>query len=100
MIADRSAIEALMPHFAPLLEESNKDDHDNDGITDLYDLDDDNDGIYDLWKGLMVVMVQTHSTTITTASPMQTIGTMIMMEFLKALSTFLHSKHWALTHST
>ena len=48
IITDKSAIEALMPRFAPLLEESNKDDHDNDGVSDLYDLDDDNDGIYDL----------------------------------------------------
>ena len=48
IIADRSAIEALMPYFSTLLEESNKDDHDNDGVSDLYDLDDDNDGIYDL----------------------------------------------------
>jgi|TARA_B100001094_G_scaffold295134_1_gene316226 heat shock protein beta len=48
IIADESAIAALMPYFAPLLEESNKDDHDNDGVSDLYDLDDDNDGIYDL----------------------------------------------------
>ena len=31
-----------------LVEESNRNDHDNDGISDLYDLDDDNDGIYDL----------------------------------------------------
>ena len=30
------------------LEESRADDHDNDGIDDLTDLDDDNDGIYDL----------------------------------------------------
>ena len=31
-----------------MLEESGADDHDNDGIDDLNDLDDDNDGIYDL----------------------------------------------------
>jgi hypothetical protein len=48
IITDKSAIAALMPRFAPLLEESNKEDHDNDGVSDLYDLDDDNDGIYDL----------------------------------------------------
>ena len=48
IIADEAAIEALMPYFSTLLEESNKDDHDNDGVSDLYDLDDDNDGIYDL----------------------------------------------------
>jgi hypothetical protein len=48
IIADKSAIAAFMPMYASLLEESNKDDHDNDGVSDLYDLDDDNDGIYDL----------------------------------------------------
>ena len=31
-----------------LLEETMADDHDNDGVSDLYDLDDDNDGAYDL----------------------------------------------------
>ena len=31
-----------------MFEESGADDHDNDGIDDLNDLDDDNDGIYDL----------------------------------------------------
>ncbi|MCS5537618.1 MAG: hypothetical protein NZ770_05890, partial [Candidatus Poseidoniaceae archaeon] len=34
--------------YGLMLEESAKDDHDNDGINDLEDLDDDNDGIYDL----------------------------------------------------
>ena len=48
IITDLSAIEALAPMYAGLLEESAKDDHDNDGINDLNDLDDDNDGIYDL----------------------------------------------------
>ena len=48
IISDESAIAALMPYYSSLLEESNKEDHDNDGISDLYDLDDDNDGIYDL----------------------------------------------------
>ena len=48
IITDLSAIEALAPMYAGLLEESSKDDHDNDGINDLADLDDDNDGIYDL----------------------------------------------------
>ena len=48
IISDESAIAALMPYYSTLLEESNKDDHDNDGVSDLYDLDDDNDGIYDL----------------------------------------------------
>ena len=48
IITDLSAIEALAPSHSLFLEESNKDDHDNDGINDLADLDDDNDGIYDL----------------------------------------------------
>ena len=48
IITDLSAIEALAPMYVGLLEESSKDDHDNDGINDLADLDDDNDGIYDL----------------------------------------------------
>ena len=48
IITDLSAIEALAPSYSMFLEESNKDDHDNDGINDLADLDDDNDGIYDL----------------------------------------------------
>ncbi|DAC31848.1 MAG TPA: hypothetical protein HA356_04560, partial [Candidatus Poseidoniaceae archaeon] len=48
IITDLSAIEALAPSYAFFLEESSKDDHDNDGINDLADLDDDNDGIYDL----------------------------------------------------
>ncbi|MEZ8000990.1 MAG: DUF4129 domain-containing protein [Candidatus Poseidoniaceae archaeon] len=48
IISDEAAIAALMPYYSTLLEESNKDDHDNDGVSDLYDLDDDNDGIYDL----------------------------------------------------
>ena len=43
-----SAILALSETYSVLLEESNKEDHDNDGINDLNDLDDDNDGIYDL----------------------------------------------------
>jgi hypothetical protein len=48
IITDLSAIEALAPAYSSFLEESSKDDHDNDGINDLADLDDDNDGIYDL----------------------------------------------------
>ena len=43
-----SAILAFSETYSVLLEESNKEDHDNDGINDLNDLDDDNDGIYDL----------------------------------------------------
>ena len=48
IISDLSAVEALMASSNFLVEESNRNDHDNDGISDLYDLDDDNDGIYDL----------------------------------------------------
>ena len=48
VIHDTAAIEAIMASNNFLVEESNRDDHDNDGISDLYDLDDDNDGIYDL----------------------------------------------------
>ena len=39
---------SLNPAYGLMLEESGADDHDNDGIDDLNDLDDDNDGIYDL----------------------------------------------------
>ena len=48
VINDMSAILALSESYSLFLEESNKEDHDNDGINDLNDLDDDNDGIYDL----------------------------------------------------
>jgi len=48
IISDLAAVEAVMSSNNFLVEESNKNDHDNDGISDLYDLDDDNDGIYDL----------------------------------------------------
>ena len=48
VINDLSAIAALSQTYSIFLEESNKEDHDNDGINDLNDLDDDNDGIYDL----------------------------------------------------
>jgi hypothetical protein len=48
VINDLSAIAALSESYSIFLEESNKEDHDNDGINDLNDLDDDNDGIYDL----------------------------------------------------
>jgi len=48
VINDLSAIAALSQTYSIFLEESNKEDHDNDGINDLDDLDDDNDGIYDL----------------------------------------------------
>jgi hypothetical protein len=48
IISDLAAVEAVMASNNFLVEESNKNDHDNDGISDLYDLDDDNDGIYDL----------------------------------------------------
>ena len=46
-VSDRSAL-ALDPSYGFFLEETNTDDHDNDGIDDLNDLDDDNDGINDL----------------------------------------------------
>ena len=46
-ISDMSAL-ALDPSYGFFLEETNTDDHDNDGIDDLNDLDDDNDGINDL----------------------------------------------------
>ena len=39
---------SLNADYGYMLEESSSDDHDNDGISDLNDLDDDNDGIYDL----------------------------------------------------
>ena len=48
VISDTSALLALSETYSVMLEESNKEDHDNDGINDLNDLDDDNDGIYDL----------------------------------------------------
>ena len=46
-IGDPSVL-ALDTGYGSMLEESSADDHDNDGINDLDDLDDDNDGIYDL----------------------------------------------------
>ena len=46
-VSDPSAL-ALGPQYGFFLEETNTDDHDNDGIDDLNDLDDDNDGINDL----------------------------------------------------
>ena len=46
-IGDTSVLN-LDPGYGPMLEESSADDHDNDGVNDLNDLDDDNDGIYDL----------------------------------------------------
>jgi len=46
-IGDTSVL-SLDPGYGMMLEESGADDHDNDGINDLNDLDDDNDGIYDL----------------------------------------------------
>ena len=46
-IYDTSSL-SLNPTYGLMLEESGADDHDNDGIDDLNDLDDDNDGIYDL----------------------------------------------------
>ena len=46
-VSDTSAL-ALDPSYGFFLEETNTEDHDNDGIDDLNDLDDDNDGINDL----------------------------------------------------
>ena len=46
-VSDPTAL-ALDPSYGFFLEETNTDDHDNDGIDDLNDLDDDNDGINDL----------------------------------------------------
>ena len=46
-VSDPSAL-ALDPSYGFLLEETDTEDHDNDGISDLNDLDDDNDGINDL----------------------------------------------------
>lgn len=48
IITDLSVLESVIPLYAPMLEETNLGDHDNDGVDDLNDLDDDNDGIYDL----------------------------------------------------
>ena len=46
-VSDPSAL-TLDPKYGFFLEETNTEDHDNDGIDDLNDLDDDNDGINDL----------------------------------------------------
>ena len=46
-VSDPSAL-ILDPTYGFFLEETNTEDHDNDGIDDLNDLDDDNDGIADL----------------------------------------------------
>ena len=46
-VSDPSAL-MMQPEYAFFLEETDADDHDNDGIGDLSDLDDDNDGINDL----------------------------------------------------
>lgn len=47
-ISDLSLVDLRQQNIGPNLEETNTEDHDNDGINDLDDLDDDNDGIYDL----------------------------------------------------
>jgi len=47
-ISDLSLVDLRQQGIGPNLEETNTEDHDNDGIDDLNDLDDDNDGIYDL----------------------------------------------------
>ena len=46
-VSDSAAL-AIDPSYGFMLEETDTEDHDNDGISDLYDLDDDNDGINDL----------------------------------------------------
>ena len=46
-VSDISAL-SIDPRYGVKVEESTTDDHDNDGINDLEDLDDDNDGINDL----------------------------------------------------
>ena len=47
-VHDLSLLSLNAPGFGVMLEEPTPNDHDNDGISDLNDLDDDNDGIYDL----------------------------------------------------
>ena len=47
-VHDLSLLSLNAPGFGTMLEEPTPNDHDNDGISDLNDLDDDNDGIYDL----------------------------------------------------
>ena len=47
-VHDLSLLSLNSPGFGVMLEEPTPNDHDNDGISDLNDLDDDNDGIYDL----------------------------------------------------
>ncbi|MEC7460484.1 MAG: hypothetical protein VX891_00200, partial [Candidatus Thermoplasmatota archaeon] len=44
IISDMDALMLGLPSYTTLLEESRLEDHDNDGINDLADLDDDNDG--------------------------------------------------------
>ncbi|MFL2959830.1 MAG: hypothetical protein ACJZ5P_07310 [Candidatus Thalassarchaeaceae archaeon] len=46
-VSDPSAL-MMQPEYSFFLEETDAEDHDNDGIGDLSDLDDDNDGINDL----------------------------------------------------
>ena len=47
-INDLSLLDLRAQSWGLYLEETAADDHDNDGVDDLNDLDDDNDGIYDL----------------------------------------------------
>ncbi|MBJ24430.1 MAG: hypothetical protein CMB64_07160 [Euryarchaeota archaeon] len=47
-VNDLTLLSLNSPGFGIMLEEPTPNDHDNDGISDLNDLDDDNDGIYDL----------------------------------------------------
>ena len=86
VVNDLSAIMALSKLIPYSFEESNKEDHDNDGINDLNDLDDDNDGIYDLLErsdGCYGTDPLDHDNDGTPDKLM--IGTMIMTVFSRAL---------------
>ena len=50
VIVDLSVLEAAIPSYSTLLEETRAGDHDNDGIWDASDLDDDNDGLSDWFE--------------------------------------------------
>ena len=80
-------MESVIPSYSTFLEESSKEDHDNDGINDLDDLDDDNDGIYDLLERFDGCY-GTHPliTTVTGAKIQLKIGMMIMMASLTKMT--------------
>ena len=80
-VSDPSAL-ALNPMYGFFLEETNTDDHDNDGIDDLNDLDDDNDGINDL-----VVLEQIPLTTIMMGLGTSLTGMTTMTGYWRAQST-------------